>query len=219
VGGRSEHPGPREAGQAGALAALAGQACPSLADALVAVAAGFRPVDARRVDEQLDDLARGLFAVAPSGPARVQRLAGALARFAAVDEPVAGLWLDVALERRRAHPLVLAALGAELGARAGWDAAILSTPHGWYAGLLDGERAWLVDVAGAPVAPRPGGLRRHCGHELAFAALCGLVERYAAAGDALRAVQACSLRARLGLRPPREPVGPDLLGAVWPAGR
>jgi hypothetical protein len=46
----------------------------------------------------------------------------------------------------------------------------------------------------------PWSLRRHCAHELAFAALLGLSERYERVGDRERAGRAALLRSRLPLR-------------------
>jgi hypothetical protein len=41
---------------------------------------------------------------------------------------------------------VLAAIAAEVGRRAGLSVHVLSAPTGWYAGLGDGDRLWLVDT-------------------------------------------------------------------------
>ena len=49
---------------------------------------------------------------------------------------------------------------AEVGRRAGLNVHVLSAPTGWYAGLGDGDRLWLVDATmdgsqGRPVEPAP----------------------------------------------------------------
>jgi hypothetical protein len=184
---------------------LAGGGCPPLADLLLALASEFREVDARAADARLDELALPLFAAA-AGPPR--RAAAALSRvldtepgFDADRTGVAGLWLDRALERRAAHPLILAAIAAELGRRAGLAVHVLSTATGWYAALAGGERLWLVDTTmdGRPIDPAR--LRRHCAHELAFAALLGLSERFERLGDRRAASRAALLRRQLPLLP------------------
>ncbi len=53
---------------------------------------------------------------------------------------------------------------------------------------MDGRRA------------HPWSLRRHCAHEVGFAALIGLSERFERLGDTRRASQATLLRSRLPLK-------------------
>ena len=79
---------------------------------------------------------------------------------------------------------------------------VLSAPTGWYAGLADGERLWLVDATMDGRRADPWSLRRHCTHELAFAALLGLSERFERRGETHRAAHAALLRTRLPLRTP-----------------
>jgi regulator of sirC expression with transglutaminase-like and TPR domain len=180
---------------------LACGGCPPVADLLLALAAEFRDVDAAAADERLDELARPLFSFREPRAAAFA-LARVLDRepgFDAERASVGGLWLDGVLEARAGHPLILSAIAAELGRRAGMAVHILSTSTGWYAGLTDGERLWLVDTTmdGRPVdASR---LRRHCTHELAFAALLGLSERFERLGDTRRAGKAALLRRQLPL--------------------
>jgi regulator of sirC expression with transglutaminase-like and TPR domain len=183
---------------------LASGGCPPLADLLLSLAAEFRDVDMDAADARLDELALPLFGLA-EGEARVAagRLAAMLDTepgFDADRTSVAGLWLDSVLEARSGHPLVLAALAAEVGRRAGLAAHVLSAPTGWYAGLADGERLWLIDATMDGTRADPWSLRRHCAHELAFAALLGLSERYERVGDSKRAGRAALLRSRLPLR-------------------
>jgi regulator of sirC expression with transglutaminase-like and TPR domain len=113
---------------------------------------------------------------------------------------VAGLWFDAALEARAGHPLVLAALTTEVGRRAGLPVHVLSAPTGWYVGLADGERLWLVDATMDGSTADPWSLRRHCTHELAFAALLGLSERFTRLGDRSGSAKAALLRSRLPLK-------------------
>ena len=183
---------------------LACGGCPPVADLLLALAAEFRDVDTEAADARLDELALPLFGLA-GGELRIA--AGALANvldtepgFDADRTSVAGLWLDSVLEARAGHPLVLAAIAAEVGRRAGLPVHVLSAPTGWYAGLGDGDRLWLVDTTMDGRKADPWSLRRHCAHELAFAALLGLSERYERLGDAQRAGRAALLRSRLPLR-------------------
>lgn len=183
---------------------LAGGGCPPIADLMLALAAEFRTVDTDAVDERLDELALPLFGLA-GGDLRVAaaRLADVLDTdpgFDADRTSVAGLWFDTALEARAGHPLVLACVTAEIGRRAGLQVNVLSAPTGWYAGLADGERLWLVDATMNGRKADPWSLRRHCTHELAFAALLGLSDRFERLGDVERAGHATLLRSRLPLR-------------------
>jgi hypothetical protein len=183
---------------------LACGGCPPVAEILLALAGEFRDVDAAAADARLDELALPLFGMA-GGDLRVA--AAALANILDTDpgfdadrSSVAGLWLDAVLESRAGHPLVLAAIATEVGRRAGLNVHVLSAPTGWYAGLGDGDRLWLVDATMDGSKADPWSLRRHCAHELAFAALMGLGERYEKVGDAHRAGRAEILRSQLPMR-------------------
>ena len=88
-----------------------------------------------------------------------------------------GLWLDEVLATRRGHAVMIAAVAAELGRRAGWEVSVCSTPTAWYAGLLDDSVLWLIDPTGAADGV-PTMVRRHCAHELAYVVLTGLAERF-----------------------------------------
>ena len=166
---------------------LACGGCPPVADLLLSLASEFRAVDTSAADARLDELALPLFGLA-GGDLRTAaaQLASVLDTdpgFDADRASVAGLWLDAALESRSGHPLVLAAIACEVGRRAGLNVHVLSAPTGWYAGLGDGDRLWLVDATMDGSKADPWSLRRHCAHELAFAALLGLSERYERVGD------------------------------------
>src|ERR1700742_3827063 len=183
---------------------LACGGCPPLADLLPALAGEFREVDTELADFRLDELARPLFGM---GRSSRREAADALAcvldttpGFCADRTSISSLWLDGGLEARAGHPLILAAIAAEAGRRAGLAVHVLSAPTGWYAGLADGERLWLVDATMDGRAADPWSLRRHCAHELAFAALLGLSERFSRVGDSARAGRAALLRSRLPLR-------------------
>ena len=176
--------------------------CPPPAEMLLAVAAQFRPIDAAGVSFRLDEHARGLFdaAAARDGGAASHRLATLLTdelRFRTDESSIEGLWLDAVLERRAGHPLALAVLAAEIGRRAGLAIGVCSTPTGWYAAIGERERLWLIDP---PIDPGPtpsGPVRRHCGHELAFAALTGVYARMSRDGEGAGACRAALLRGRL----------------------
>jgi regulator of sirC expression with transglutaminase-like and TPR domain len=169
---------------------------------MLALAAEFRPVDADAADERLDELARPLFEMTGSPQAAASALARVIDRdpgFDAERMSVAGLWFDVVLESGAGHPLVLAAIAAELGRRAGLTVYVLSSSTGWYAGLADEERLWLVDTTMDGRRIETWRLRRHCTHELAFAALLGLSDRFEKLGDTRRAGRCALLRQQLPL--------------------
>jgi hypothetical protein len=197
-----------------AFTAISHEACPSLAETLLAVVAAWRPVDHVGLDGQLDQMARALFAAPPDGRARARALAGLLTRELRPDaRSVDALWLDEVLATRRGHPVLIAALAAELGRRAGWATSVCSTPMAWYAGLVDGEVLWLIEPTGAPGGV-PAVVRRHCAHELAYVVLTGLAERFERPRDRERAR---TLRDRLALFEAPEGPGEGLLGALWTA--
>jgi hypothetical protein len=195
-----------------AFAAISHRACPPLAETLLAVVAAWRPVDSIDLDGQLDQLARGLFAAGRGGRERAGALALLLAReFRADPGPVDGLWLDEVLATRRGHAVMIAAVAAELGRRAGWEISVCSTPTAWYAGLLDDGVLWLIDPTGTADGV-PTMVRRHCAHELAYVVLTGLAERFDSPRDR---AHARTLRDSLALFEARERPGDGLLGALW----
>ncbi len=178
---------------------LASGGCPPLADMLLALAAAFRPVDARAADGRLDELALPLFGGCADLRGAAVDLASVLGGFAPDRLGIEGLWLDAALAQRSGHPLILAAIAAELGRRAGLAVHVLSSPTGWYAAVADSDRLWLVDTTMDGHGPDRWRLRRHCAHEVGFAALLGLSERFERLGDTRRASQATLMRSRLPL--------------------
>jgi Transglutaminase-like superfamily len=175
--------------------------CPPAGEMLLAIAAEFRRVDAARASFRLDDLARSLFGVSgddarSSSHALAELLTDEL-RFRSDESSLEGLWLDVALERRAGHPLTLSVIAAEIGRRAGMAVGICSTAWGWYAGLGERERLWLIDPVTDPGPTPSGPVRRHCGHEVAFAALTGIYARQVRDGAEEGAARAALLRGRL----------------------
>ena len=176
--------------------------CPPPGDALLAIASEFRSVDADRTSFRLDDFARSLFAVAAErDPGAAARALAALltdeVRMRRDESSLEGLWIDRALERRAGHPLALAVVAAEIGRRAGLKVGICSTAWGWYAGIGEPERLWLIDPAADPGPTPSGPVRCHCGHEVAFAALTGVYARLVRDGDEPAAHHAVALRGRL----------------------
>ena len=148
--------------------------------------------------ERLDELARKLFAAsAQRDPGAASHQLAALLteelRLRTDEASVEGMWLDTVLRRGAGHPLALAVLAAEIGRRAGLAVGVCSTPTGWYAGLGGRERLWLIDPGPTPSGP----IRRHCGHEVGFAALTGIYARMTRDGEGARACRAAHLRGRL----------------------
>jgi regulator of sirC expression with transglutaminase-like and TPR domain len=198
-----------------AFTAISHEACPSVAETLLAVVAAWRPVDHLVLDGELDQMARALFGAEPDGRERSRTLAAFLTRELRPDATSAeGLWLDEVLATRRGHPVMIAALAAELGRRAGWEISVCSTPTAWYAGLVDGDVLWLIEPTGA-AAGVPTTVRRHCAHELAYVVLTGLAERFESQHDRDRARR---LRDRLALFEAPDHPGEALLGALWTRG-
>ena len=194
-----------------AFTAISHQACPPLAETLLAVVAAWRPVDHTDLDGQLDQLARGLFGAGSGGRERAGELALLLTReFRADPRPVDGLWLDEVLATRRGHAVMIAAVAAELGRRAGWEVTVCSTPTAWYAGLLDDSVLWLIDPTGAAEGV-PTMVRRHCARA-GLRRPHRLAERFDSPRDR---DQARALRDRLALFEAPERPGDALLGALW----
>jgi regulator of sirC expression with transglutaminase-like and TPR domain len=132
---------------------------------LLAIAAEFRPIDAAAVSDALDDLARGLFDVEGDTGEASHRLAALLTdelRLLTDETSVSGMWLDAVLARRAGHPLALSVLAAEIGRRAGLAVGVCSTPTGWYAGMGEPDRLWLIDPALDPGPTPSGPVRSHC---------------------------------------------------------
>jgi hypothetical protein len=175
--------------------------CPPPGAMLLAISAEFRPVEPAPVSFRLDELARELFDAARQEPGVAShRLATLLTdelRLRTDESSVDGMWLDTALACRAGHPLALAVLAAEIGRRAGLAVGICSTPTGWYAALGERERLWLIDPALDPGPTPSGPVRRHCGHEVGFAALTGIYARLIRDGEGAGACHAARLRGRL----------------------
>jgi hypothetical protein len=177
--------------------------CSAADELLLSLAAEFWPVDAAATRTRLDDESRRLFGAAELAPAdRAHRVGTVLEHELRIaPEPGADpelLRLDRLLDRRRGHPLIVAALGVELLRRAGIAASVCSSPTRWFVGIRDPHRTVLLDARLSGHAdPCPSHVRRHCAHEVAFCALTGLAERFARAGARSPARLALALRLAL----------------------
>jgi hypothetical protein len=183
---------------------VARQPRPGLDELLLALAAQFRPVDARYALERLDDYSRRLFGL---GAQHADAQAGCVLhavrhelgmRPTDLADPES-LLLDRVLERRRGHPLLLAAVAVELARRAGVPATVCSSPARWFAVFAEpaGSHLALVDLGGGVAAPDRRVLQRHCAHEVAIGVLEGLRQSYDACVRPSEAARAAELIATL----------------------
>jgi hypothetical protein len=177
--------------------------CTSTDELLLSLVAEFWAVDAAAARARMDDDARRLFGAACLTPADCAHRLGTVLERELRIAPDAGpdpelLRLDRLAHGRRGHPLLVAALGAELLRRAGVEAAVCSSPTRWFVGISGSDRTVLLDARlSAHDDPRPDHVRRHCAHELAFCVLTGLAERFARAGRRSPARLALALRLAL----------------------
>lgn len=179
-----------------------------------------RPVCAT-VDFALDELSRRLFdasaAPAHEAAARLGALLSEDPCFAVDHREPWTLMLDEVLARRVGHPLMLAVTMAEAGRRAGMRTGVFSSPHAWYAGVSDADGLWIVETRDDRDLPHPEQLRRHCAHELAWAALLGLERSHGSLGDQPRARRARRLREMLPTQQAEAGAG-DPLELLWADG-
>lgn len=168
--------------------------------ALVAVASACRGCDAGAVLARLDVAALGLFECERSDPqAQAKRVATVLTDtlgLLADDSHPDSLLIDRALARRRAHPVLIAAIGREVARRAGLHSQVCKTREGWWTALCADGRVALVGnhPDGPPRDPRS--LQTICPHQLAFALLRCLARGdcscASAAEHLLRALPECA---------------------------
>ena len=152
--------------------------------------------------EELDELARPLFGVSGQSPRAAGEVIVAKLGEVAPLRPAAGsvddLFLDRVLRSRRGHRALLAAIYVELARRAGVSLCLLSSGDAWFAGILCGDEAVLLDPARTGDALQVQlMLRRHCSHELAHTLLCSLTSRFRAVGSTALARRAAELRLAL----------------------
>ena len=182
-----------------AFATIAAQRCPPVGALQIGLCAELHGVDARAMEDRLDDDSRALFGLAAfDGDRQADRtgriLEEQLGYRANGDDP-RGLLIDHVLERRCGHPLMLACIGHELARRAGMTTAVLSGAGAWI--LRFCAHGTTAQLSFGEV-PGPGdAVRRHCSHELAFATLVGLEHGYRRGGRLGCARRAAELRRHL----------------------
>lgn len=169
--------------------------------------AGAAAVDLESVEDDLCALASCALAARCASPAeQLSTVATAMDPFALSEDQLGfdDLLLHRVLARWTGAPLVLCAVAAEAGARAGLELAIAG----------DGTRHVLVHPECAELAWDPAAgvralgeverteLRLRCGHQVAFATLAQIVERATRAGDLSVALHATELRLELPLAAP-----------------
>lgn len=146
-------------------------------DALLVLAERFAGCRRAAVLERLDDVARGLFGAAGlTGREQGDRLADALTGelgLRPVTHDHRALLVDQALATRRAHPLVIAALGHELARRAGFAARICRARSDWWVAIPGDDVLTAISCNAGTPSPH-GPLRALCPHQLAFALLAQL---------------------------------------------
>ena len=85
------------------------------------------------------------------------------------------LLADHAVEKRRAHPLLIAALGHELARRAGLHVHVCTAHRAWWTVLVAEEAFVLVGSGPEPPAGKVD-LRLRCPHQVAWASLVHLLQ-------------------------------------------
>ncbi len=166
------------------FASLASQRCPSVDAILIGLCEELHGVDAHAVEAQLDDEARVLFGLSGidgDGQAdEAGRLMEECLGYRSDYGDPRGLLIDHALERRYGHPLMLACIGHELTRRAGMTTVVLSSASAWILRFCAHGSTAYLSFGEPPDGDDP--IRRHCSHELAYAALVGLEHGYRRVG-------------------------------------
>lgn len=146
-------------------------------DVLIALAERFAGCSRAAVLERLDETARGLFGAAALSPReRAERLAAVLTcelGLKPVTHEAEALLVDQALATRRAHPLVIAAIGHELARRAGFTARICRARSDWWVAIPGDDVLTAIGCSAGTPTPQ-GPLRAQCPHQLAFSLLAHL---------------------------------------------
>jgi hypothetical protein len=185
------------------FAECARSACPSYAELALALAGEFAAVDETAAEARLWRIAE---AVGDAWtPCEQLELVTAAVAEAIAPEPYrpdddGDFMLDAVLARGHGQPVMLAVIGAEVGARHGIPLGIVS----------DGRRHLLAhQQAAAPLVAdfaarrlrHPGelglNLRWHCAHQVACAVLHALRDRALGRGDLVRAARAAELELTL----------------------
>ena len=189
----------REGEQFGRLAAKANAPLDRL---LLAVSAELGEPPAGSPLEQLDELSRPLFGVAELGAVAFTR---ALVRTLVEDagfrpggSGIDALLLDRVVDSRRGHPVILAAVFAEVARRTGVRLVPVAGAGEWHVGLVDRHELVLVSVARVDRCRRGvEGLRCYCPHELTCVVLAELARGLEAGDDRVRARHAARLQGLL----------------------
>jgi hypothetical protein len=109
------------------------------------------------------------------------------------------LLLDRALERGHGHPILIAALLAEVGRRAGLPVGVVAGEAGHFVAHQRLTRALVLDPGTGRLvdADALGVLHWRCGHQVAAELLDELQPRLARAGDLTRALHVARMRCTL----------------------
>lgn len=149
-------------------------------EALARIAAILGGAPREAPQERLDELSRPIFGAAGADAteqahALAELLTDRLGLLPDHDDHRA-LLIDHALESRRAHPILIAAIGHELARRAGVRSFVGSCAKApWL--VVKGENGLaLVGSADLPAAPTAGAIYRHCPHEVAYSVLARIRE-------------------------------------------
>jgi len=196
------------------FAELARQPDPSLEALTLAVAAEFRDVDSRAVEERLDALGAELAAEIGPGAtpaeeaAACARVLGGRHGFAGnverYDDPENSM-LDLVLERRAGLPILLSIVYVEAARRADVDLRGVGLPGHYVVGHFATAPPLLIDpfAGGRPLgeATNPSFVRPWEAQETVLRVLNNLVGAYRRRGDLGREIRAAELRVALPLGP------------------
>ncbi|HWC87594.1 MAG TPA: transglutaminase-like domain-containing protein [Solirubrobacteraceae bacterium] len=194
-----------------AFAELAAAPDAPLVELALALAAGFRDVDADGAIATLDALGAELRRAAarasgdPLGQTRACReVLGVAHGFAGdtenYDDPENSM-LDLVLARRRGLPILLSVVYAEVARRAGIPLAGVGLPGHFVVGHFGADPPLLLDPFGGgnriPAAGAESHVRPWNAHEIAMRMLNNLVLAYQRRGDIGSALRAASMRLAL----------------------
>jgi regulator of sirC expression with transglutaminase-like and TPR domain len=174
----------------------------------LAMAAEFRPVDARVAIARLDDLGAELSRAAANTSGSAAELTAACARVLATAHGFSGdrtrydhpdnSMLDIVLKRRRGLPILLSVVYIEVARRAGIPLAGVGLRGHFVVGHLASGSPILVDpFADGRIIPANtalGNVRAWGPHEIALRMLNNLLASYQRRGDLTRAIRAARLR-------------------------
>jgi Transglutaminase-like superfamily len=185
------------------FAECARAACPSYAELALALAGEFAEVDEAAAEARLWRIADAVGeAWAPSDQLELvtATVAGAIAPEPYRPDDDGDFMLDAVLARGHGQPVMLAVIGAEVGARHGIPLGIVSDGRRHLLAHRQVEAPLVADFAVRRLR-HPGelgaNLRWHCAHQVACALLHALRDRALGRGDLLRAARAAELELTL----------------------